>query len=70
MKIFTTGLSVNGTTATSDARLKFNRKPLVNAIGVINRFEPVEYEQTVSLIEQYTEGTPQFHQCSFIVQKS
>ena len=42
---------------------------LVNAVGVINRLEPVEYDQTVSLIEQCTECTAQFHQCGFIVQK-
>ena len=41
---------------------------MVNALGVINRLEPVEYDQTVSLIEQYTEDTPQFHQCGFIAQ--
>ena len=60
---------MNGTTVTSDKRLKCNEKPSVHAIGVINRLEPVEYDQTVSLIEQYTEDTPQFHQCGFIAQK-
>ena len=69
IKLLTTGLSVHGTAVTSDARLKVNEKPLVNAIGVINRFEPVEYDQTVSLMEQYTDGTPQFDQCGSIVQK-
>ena len=42
---------------------------LINAISVINRLEPVEYDQTIDLIEQYTEDTPQFHQCGFIAQK-
>ena len=41
----------------------------MNALDVINRLEPVEYDQTVDLIEQYTEDTPQFHQCGFIAQK-
>ena len=66
MKSLTTGLSVNGTTVASDKRLKCNEKPVV---GVINRSEPVEYDQTVILIEQCTEGTPEFHQCGFIVQQ-
>ena len=36
---------------------------------MINRLEPVEYDQTIDLKEQYTEDTPQFHQCGFIAQK-
>ena len=36
---------------------------------MINRLEPVEYDQTIDLIEQYTEDIPQFHQCGFIAQK-
>ena len=36
---------------------------------MINRLEPVEYDQTIDLIEQYTEDIPQFHQCGFISQK-
>ena len=35
---------------------------------MINRLEPVEYDQTIDLIEQYTEDTPQFYQCGFIAQ--
>ena len=69
VKIWASGLAVNGTTVSSDKILTLNEKPLVNAIGVINRFEPVEYDQTVSLIEQYTDGSPQFDQCGSIVQK-
>ena len=69
LKSFTTGLTVNGTTVASDKRLKCNKRPLVNAVGVINRLEPVECDQTLSLLEQCTEGAPQFHQCCFIVQK-
>ncbi|MFM7985354.1 MAG: hypothetical protein ACKPKO_39180, partial [Candidatus Fonsibacter sp.] len=30
----------------SDKRLKFNEKPLINALDVINKLEPVEYDQT------------------------
>ena len=48
--------------------LNLTKKTLVNATDVINRLEPVEYDQTISLIEQYTEDTPQFHQCGFIAQ--
>ena len=69
MQLLSTGLTVNGTGVASGKRFNINEKPLVNAIVVINRFEPVEYDQTVSLIEQYTDGTPQFDQCGSIVQK-
>ena len=65
----TTGLSVSGTTVASKKRLKCNDKLLVNPVGVINRLKPMAYDQTVSLIEQRTDGTPHFHQCGFIVQK-
>ena len=41
----------------------------MNALDVINRLEPVEYDQTVDLVEQYTEDTPQFRQCGFIAQQ-
>ena len=70
MKLLSTGLSVNGTAVTSDKRLKFNEKPLINAIRVINRLEPVKYDQTIGLIVQYTEDTPQFHQCGHIARKT
>ena len=69
MRLLSTGLSVTGTVTSSDKRLTFNEKPLINAISVINRLEPVEYDQTIDLIEQNTEDTPQFHQCGFIAQK-
>ena len=68
MKLIPTGLSVTGTVTSSDKTLKFSEQPLMNALDVINRLEPVEYDQTVDLIEQYTEDTPQFHQCGFIAQ--
>ncbi|MFM7990199.1 MAG: hypothetical protein ACKPKO_63875, partial [Candidatus Fonsibacter sp.] len=35
----------------SDKRLKFNEKPLVNALNIINKLEPVEYDQTYDLVE-------------------
>ena len=47
MSLNSSGLSVGGTfVAASDKRLKFNDKPLVNALDVINKLEPVEYVQT------------------------
>jgi hypothetical protein len=70
MRLLSTGLSVTGTVSSSDQRLKFNEKPLINAIGVINRLELVKYDQTVIFNRTYTEGTPLFHQCGFIVQKN
>ena len=64
------GLSVGGTfVAASDKRLKFNDKPLVNALDVINKLEPVEYDQTYELVDQYTADLPQSHQCGFIAQE-
>ena len=52
MSLSTAGLTVQGTvTPSSDKRLKFNEKPLVNAFGAINRFEPVEYDQTHNLVD-------------------
>ena len=33
-------------TPSSDNRLKFNEKPILNAVAIINRLETVEYEQT------------------------
>ncbi|MFM7990441.1 MAG: hypothetical protein ACKPKO_65100, partial [Candidatus Fonsibacter sp.] len=42
-------------------RLKFNEKPLINALDVINKLEPVEYDQTFDLVETYTPDTPQSH---------
>ena len=69
MSLTTQGLTVQGSvTPTSDKRLKFNEKTLVNALGVINRLEPVEYDQTHNLVDEYTVETPQSHQCGFIAQ--
>ena len=48
--------------------MKFNEKPIINALAIINRLEPVEYEQTYSLVDQYTPDTPQSHQSGFIAQ--
>jgi hypothetical protein len=68
--MYVTGsLYVGGVQITaSDRRLKFNEKPLVNSLAVINRLEPVEYDQTHMLVDQYTSDTPQYHQCGFIAQ--
>ncbi|MFM7982303.1 MAG: tail fiber domain-containing protein, partial [Candidatus Fonsibacter sp.] len=41
---------------------------LINALDVINKLEPVEYDQTFDLVETYTPDTPQSHQCGFIAQ--
>ena len=62
-------MSVGGTLApASDKILKFNGKPLSNALDVINQLEPVEYDPTHDLVDQYTADTPQSHQCGFIAQ--
>ncbi|MFM7989244.1 MAG: tail fiber domain-containing protein, partial [Candidatus Fonsibacter sp.] len=52
----------------SDKRLKFNEKPLTNALDIIKKLEPVEYDQTYDLVNNYTQETPQSHQCGFIAQ--
>ena len=52
MKLLSTGLSVHGTVTSSDKRLKFNKKPLTNALDVINKLEPVEYDQTYDRVDQ------------------
>ena len=69
MALTASGLTVVGTiTPSSDKRLKFNEKPLVNALGVINKLVPVEYDQTFDLVDNYTQDTPQSHQAGFIAQ--
>ena len=69
MALANSGLYLDGALVTaSDKRLKFNEKPLVNALDIINRLEPVEYDQTYNLTDTYTEDTPQSHQCGFIAQ--
>ena len=69
MTLNATGLSVVGTiTPCSDNRLKFNEKPIINALAIISRLEPVEYDQTYDLVDEYTPDTPQSHQSGFIAQ--
>ena len=69
MQLSSANLQVNGTVvSTSDKRFKFNEKPLTNALDVINQLEPVEYDQTYDMVDQYTSDTPQSHQCGFIAQ--
>ena len=69
MHLNSIGLGVGGTlVSTSDKILKFNAKPLINALDVIHRLEPVEYDQTYDLVDHYTTDTPQAHQCGFIAQ--
>ena len=63
------GLYVGATlVSTSDKRLKFNEKPLVNALDIIRKLKPVEYNQTFEWVDHYTPETPQSHQDGFIAQ--
>ena len=63
------GLYVGATlVSASDKRLKFNEKPLANALDIIGKLEHVEYDKTFDLVEHYTKETPQSHQCGFIAQ--
>ena len=48
---------------------KFNERPFINFLDVINRLELDENDQTHDLVEQYTPDTPQSHQCGCIAQK-
>ena len=48
--------------------MKFNEKPLANALNVISKLEPVEFDQTQCLIYHYTPESPQSHHCGFIAQ--
>ena len=59
MKLISSGLTVNSTSVSSDKRFSFNDKPLTNALKVLRHLEPVEYEQTYALVDQYNEDTPQ-----------
>ena len=69
MTLNRTSLVVGDSTASScDQRVKFNAKLLTNARDVINRLEPVEYDQTPKLTDAFTADTPQSHQCGFIAQ--
>ncbi|MFM7985205.1 MAG: tail fiber domain-containing protein [Candidatus Fonsibacter sp.] len=69
MALNSSGLSVGGTfVSASDKRMKFNEKPLTNALDVVNQLEPVEYDQTHESVDQYTADTQQSHQCGFIAQ--
>ncbi|MFM7980054.1 MAG: tail fiber domain-containing protein, partial [Candidatus Fonsibacter sp.] len=68
-RITTGGVTVFGTfTNSSDKRLEFNVQQLTNALDVITRLEPVEYDQTYNLVDEYTPETPQSHQSGFIAQ--
>ena len=69
MTVNSSGLSVGGTfVSASGQRLNFNEKPLGNELDVINQLEPVEYDQTRGLVDQYTADTPQSLQCGLIAQ--
>ena len=47
-------------------RLHFKDKSLVSALGVINRLQLAEYDQTLHLTEEYWADTQQSHQCGFV----
>ena len=66
---YKSGLTVHGTSVSSDKRLKLNAKTLTNALKVIRQLEPVEYKQTYDLVDPYNEDTPQSHQCGFIAKQ-
>ena len=68
LKLTTTSLNGPTYSATSDKRLKFNEKLLTNALDVINKLEPLEYDQTQNIVDQFNENTPHTHQCGFIAQ--
>ncbi|MFM7982542.1 MAG: hypothetical protein ACKPKO_24790, partial [Candidatus Fonsibacter sp.] len=69
LRIGSGGVSVYGTfNNLSDKLLTFNVKPLTNALDVINRLEPVEYDQTYTLVDEYTTETPPSHQSDLIAQ--
>ena len=48
--------------------LQVNEKPLTNALDVINKLEPLEYDQTQDIVDEFNENTPHIHQCGFIAQ--
>ena len=55
MTLKSAGLYLGATlVSATDKRLKFNYKPLDNALDIIGRLEPVEYDQTSNLVEDYT----------------
>ena len=69
MTLAASGLYVGGTLVYySDKQLKFNEKPLVNALGLINRLTAYEYDQTIDIVDKFTKDTPQSHQAGFIAQ--
>ncbi|MFM7983886.1 MAG: tail fiber domain-containing protein, partial [Candidatus Fonsibacter sp.] len=41
---------------------------MVSALDIINKIDPVEYDQTYDLVDAYTRETPQSHQSGFIAQ--
>ena len=43
---------------------------MANALDIINKLEPVEYDQTFGAVDHYTPETPQSHQCGFCLAQS
>ena len=60
MELLTTGLTVNSTAVTSDQILNFSETPLTNALYVISRLQPVEYDQDIQ-VRYLRPPTPQPH---------
>ena len=52
------GLAIDCAAVSSDRRLNHNEQLFINALDVVNRIETVEYDQTYSLLDQYTTDTP------------
>ena len=69
MSLNATALYIGGATVPpSDKSLKFNKKPMNNALGVMNQLQPVEYDQTRDLTESYTTDTPKSHEWRVVAQ--
>ena len=60
------GLAIDCAAVSSDRRLNHNEQLFINALDVVNRIETVEYDQTYSLLDQYTTDASQSHQCGLI----
>ena len=53
MTLESAGLYLGATLVSArDKRLKFNEKPLANALEVISKLEPGGYEQTYEIVDQ------------------
>ena len=48
--------------------MESNVKPLTEAFDDNNKLEPVEYDQTQDVVDNYMPDTPHSHQCGFKAQ--